>query len=329
LNLTDGQDEKSDTPIYDKFRSLVVTWDTSELKQALAENPSLIEAQDEQGMTLLHHAADIGRSLGHSSAREVLNVLFASPGINWNIKNNSGNTPVHVAATLCQDRTTYELIFPEFVKTASEHGFDFSTLNNQGQSVLHLATKISYERWPIGRQNNVRNMLNNAPNPGLDVLSSSGSTALYYAINGHLFSEANTLLEAGANPLLFGSPDRSPLGMIAEQRQNYTDALTQPEYANRHDLINQYIQKLDALEQKIGLKVQEAQADSFVEIRKNARMLAQGRRTDSCFNGTGSLFSRLPEDVLMHIAADTQTTSTSWQSRKEAEDIAAAHLCKP
>jgi ankyrin repeat protein len=343
LAFNNTQDEKNDKPIYDKFRSLIVN--TSGLIEALAANPNLIQEKDEEGMTLLHHAANIGRLVGTQLAGELLKVLFAIPGLNFHIKDHRGNTPVHTAAIGCEHRVTYQSIFPQFLKKALEHGFDFSTLNNEGESVLHIATKISYDSSVFGRLDNVsnmgncnvrnmgncnvRNMDNCAPKPkprldvfGLDVLSSSGSTALSCAIDALLFNEANTLLEAGANPLLCGSPELSPLRIIEKHLKTFTSALNQPAYPDDILYIKEQIKELQRLEQDIVLKVKKVQADSCEEIKKNAYTLYEV----SIRISKDSFFCMLPTEILTRIAADTQTAPIDCQSRKEAEEIAAEEI---
>lgn len=96
-----------------------------------------------------------------------------------------------------------------------KRNFDFSTLNNQGQAVIHIAVRTKYDR-DVFPKYAIKEYLANAPNTNLDILSSSGSTAFYYAINHQLLTEANMLLDAGANPSIFGSPDRNPFKEIEQ-----------------------------------------------------------------------------------------------------------------
>ncbi len=45
-------------------------------------------------------------------------------------------------------------------------------------------------------------------------MSDSGATVLFYCINRFMFDEARELLQAGADPQLCGSPERSPTAQI-------------------------------------------------------------------------------------------------------------------
>ncbi len=298
----------------DEFKNL--SWSAESLQLALERNPSLITEQDEDGLTLLHHAVQIGCIMGSSNASKILNVLFNTQSINFTIKDNLGNTPVHVAALCCKDRVTCQFIFPTIVKEAVKHGFDFSTLGEHGQSVLQIATIVSYTdpRGLFGRINNVKNVLDNAPNPGLNALSTSGSTAFFYAVNHCHFAEAKALLQANANPMLFGSKDRDPFAMIETHLKIFTEYLSKDEYADKHEYIQTLIGQLNELKQMMLSVVVKDHA----EIRKCARILAQGART-------GSIFERLPNEALIKIAAHTASIHT----QEEAENIVEKHLNRP
>lgn len=297
----------------DEFNKLVSSPD--ELKAALNANPALINEQDEEGMTLLHHAAQIGHVMGSSSANKILDVLFASNDLDFTIKDNAGNPPVHVAALGCEDRVTCEYVFPAFVHEAAKRGFDFATLNQDGLSVLHIATMTSYE-GKGSRINNVEQVLDNAPDPKLNTLSSDHCTAFYYAVHNLLFDEATALLAAGANPLLYEA-DRNPFAQIDSHIQTFTEALSQDKYANKKDIIEDKISQLNDLKKAM---IASDHVKSFAEVRKNARILAQGRRQ-------GSLFATLPDELLHKIAAHTKKPGATTQ--EEAEAIAKEHLKKP
>lgn len=62
--------------------------DSDELQKALQDNPSLINEQDDEGKTLLHYAASLGLGLGSSYIAPILNVLFKTPNIDFNVKDN-------------------------------------------------------------------------------------------------------------------------------------------------------------------------------------------------------------------------------------------------
>jgi ankyrin repeat protein len=222
---------------------------------ALRSNPKIVKQQDEEGKTILHHAATIGCIMGSNSASLIHYLLFTAPGIDFNIQDKNGNTPVHIAALYSEDRVTCKYIFPNYVKRAAESNFNFSTLNESGQAVLHIATRISHTdpRGIFGRVNNVENVLKNAPDTDVNVLSSSGSTAFFYAVNHMHLAEARSLLDANANPMLCGAPDRNPLAMINKYIENLKQTLAQEELVQEEQtsVENKYIHKLENLKERV------------------------------------------------------------------------------
>lgn len=181
---------------------------------ALYEDPSIVNLQDEGGKTILHHAASIGLIMGSNSASLIHEQLFQSKLTDFSIQDNEGNTPLHIAALYCDDRVTCDYVFPNFAREAARRNFDFSVLNTQGQAVIHLAAKIHYEHMAFGCRNTVAKLLEAVPDIDVNTLSSSGTSALYYAINRMHLREIDSLLSAGASPVAFARLDRSPISMV-------------------------------------------------------------------------------------------------------------------
>lgn len=73
-------------------------------------------------------------------------------------------------------------------------------------------------------------------------------------------------------------------------------------------------------EDEADTSVSLAKAKSLAEIRKNSRVLAQATR---CL----SIFSNLPNEILIKIAGHTKTTFI--HSQEEAEKIANSYFAKP
>ena len=193
-----------------------LAFNVRDLYIALRSDPEIINKQDELGKTILHCVAELGLRMGSNSGSLILYLLFnADPKANFSIKDNDGNTPVHIAAALCNDLVTCRFVFPNFVQHAAEDGFNFSILNNEGHAVIHLAALLGYVGYPL-RYNTITELLSNSFQIDIDVLSSAGCTAFFYAINNNRLVEAHTLLDAGADPLLFGNSDGDPLKMVDE-----------------------------------------------------------------------------------------------------------------
>ena len=213
------------------------------LERELSKNPQLINKKDKQGMTLLHHIA-VMEDLGQSSLEPIIDILLAQPSINFNIEDNKGNTAIHLAAS-SRERTNCEFIFPKLVEKAEKNQFNFSMLDKQGQAIIHLASRLSYSSPITGKRiNKIETLIKYAPSLDLNVLSSSGSSALFYALNSVHFPEADTLLNAGANPSL-GNEGRKPL----EQVKKHLKTIEQLDKNSKHYKVK--LDKLTELHQKI------------------------------------------------------------------------------
>lgn len=219
------------------------------IQDEIDSNPSIIKEKDEYGATLLHHAALLGRLRNEENAIGILTTLFNCKKLDFTVKDKDGNTPLHVAAFNCDDKVTCRIVFPALVREAARRQFDFSTKGQNGQSVLHIAARTSYTGLS-GRINNVENVLKNAPKPGLDVLSRSGATAFYYAVNERHLEEAHSLLDAGADPFLYGAEDRNPVAMIErhlESLHHDQDYIAEPYIES----LNQLKSKMDDFKRKM------------------------------------------------------------------------------
>lgn len=211
----------------------------------LHTNPAEVFAlRGEHGETLLHHVARLGTMLGSNSISLCLHVLFKfTTREQFEAIDDSGSTALHKAAELSgDDRVTADYVFPQLVQQAKQLGCDFSTLNDQGQAILHLAARNSYERQTLGivlsRINNIKMVLgvttselDDSPadlphaQPGIDInmLSSSESTALFYAVNHMLLEHANTLLDFGADPAIYGNAGRDPVAQATTYIEEFNE----------------------------------------------------------------------------------------------------------
>ena len=192
----------------DELNKLVSDLSALQLRDALDRNPNLIKEQDERGWTLLHHAAviEFRRGLGCRTDEivELLQVLFATPGIDFSIQNKDGETALHAAVDCALNPISYNYVFPMFVEAAVKQGFDFSTQEQKnGRTVLQCAVMTAVEAGKKVAEKNVKTLLEKAPSPGLNSLSALGATALFYAIYFSSWKVAQILVDAGADPTLF------------------------------------------------------------------------------------------------------------------------------
>lgn len=122
-----------------------LTFNENELRMVLEKDPNIVTLQDADGMTLLHHAARLGLVLGSTSISKIFEVLFQASGLDFCIKDTRGNTPVHMAAICSYERVSCQYVFPYFVREADKRNYDFSTVNKNGNSVLEIAMRVSYD----------------------------------------------------------------------------------------------------------------------------------------------------------------------------------------
>ncbi len=111
------------------------------LKSALKNNPNLILKQDDDGMTILHHAGTLGRLLGTNSIAQILAILFEVPNLDFSVRDHHQNTPLHIVAMCCHERTTCNYVFPAFIAEADRRGFDFTVL---GSEIVDRALRTAY-----------------------------------------------------------------------------------------------------------------------------------------------------------------------------------------
>lgn len=153
-------------------------------------------------MTLLHHAASSGVTMGGNRSSLIHYLLFNAQGQDFNVKDASGDTPVHRVGNYCTDKTTCFYVFPDYVRKAAELGFDFCTRGHKGYTILHLAALKYYLCGYRGRITNVSTVLHilndyHIPNlkSVLDTMSDSGATVLFYCTNHFMLNRLLNLLK--------------------------------------------------------------------------------------------------------------------------------------
>lgn len=196
----------------------------------------LMSLQDDEGNTFMHHLIiRLGGAHPSDYGGGVMKVFklgeemeyFAQPNVlhedyykgnglskvlelrpNLNIKNNRGNTPIHTAL---QDRI-YENFainyknYPILIQYAAKSGFNFSIMNDQGQSVLHSSIiapyTISLSKVPIIEPKNlaITPLISKAKNLiNLNQLTEKNQHPLDFAIQNRRYFEALKLCNAGVS----------------------------------------------------------------------------------------------------------------------------------
>lgn len=193
---------------------------------ALRKKPEIMTEQDENGATILHHVGEIGARKDYNFSSHFSALLFDAPGVDFNIKDKHGNTPVHTAMFSCTDGTS-KFFIPKFLSIAISRGFDCSKQNNDGFTILIIAAlsendhKMRYQDLSTILKILIDNKIPNLQKV-LDASSRSGATAFYYSLRRKKLEEAEELLKAGTNPNLCGdNKNKDPFSQIDRRLAKY------------------------------------------------------------------------------------------------------------
>ncbi len=212
----------------------------------LYQNPFILNQQDEEGQTLLHHLAEFSR--GHSSEINIITSL-AADAVDLKITDHNGDTPLHIVA---KDEEGYRSpvsaeLFALYVRLAlNDLAFDFNQLNVNGKGILHNVI-LSLTRGS-GRQK--FNKIVSLPQNRIDMnlLTTSGSTAFFYAVDRLCLDAAQSLLDHNADPTKCGNVDRCPINLINANIEKIQSALTSKDPGCR-ELYNPLIKQLTQIKE--------------------------------------------------------------------------------
>lgn len=196
--------------------------------------PGIVNLRDELGRTLAHHIAGCGFCRKDRSARELVRVLLSAPQLDLTVRDSDGNTPVHAAAYYAGERVNATVVLPAFLKHADSNGFDFSQRGAAGKTVLQMAVMNDQPAAAVEA------VLRNVPNPAIDVLSATGGSALFYAINGQHLDVAVTLMKAGASSRNWADQAHSPSAELKRLRAIAGQALLRHQQQNHPDKVRAY-----------------------------------------------------------------------------------------
>lgn len=183
------------------------------LKEELKKDPELTKKRDEDGRTLLHVLAT-GQPLAVSCSLSRVQSILEAPGIDFNAKDYAGFTPLETALKYTAVNENVISILPLLIKRAAEQkDFDFNQLRNDGKALIHFAVLLQesvFRRHPFPQENLLSMFMKNAAEKiDVDVVTKSGSTAFYYAVNHGQTDNANTLLDHKASPDLTHDSSRN------------------------------------------------------------------------------------------------------------------------
>jgi ankyrin repeat protein len=193
----------------DKKDKPIETQDFPRLKLSLEEQPGLLESEDENGSTLLHHASYAGNEeavqflvdkganvnaratscswtplfLASLSGHTEIVKLLIENGARIDVKDNRGRSPLHHAAALCGKSQAASLLLLKGAAVDAE--------DHQGQTPLHLASL-----------NGSRDLVRLLIMEGIDIDKRDifGKTPLHIAAFCGHNDVVELLIESGADP---------------------------------------------------------------------------------------------------------------------------------
>ncbi|PLB44109.1 ankyrin [Aspergillus steynii IBT 23096] len=123
----------------------------------LAEAGANFQECDSDGNTMLHHVASFYCSLSSEHDIAAAYTLMRL-GLDFNARNNDGDAPIskYVLSFNDQPQTWVDNPYVEQLKSFREYGADYHTVNNAGETLLHLAARIPWHEETDADDKSVR-----------------------------------------------------------------------------------------------------------------------------------------------------------------------------
>lgn len=190
-------------------------------------NPAIINLQDENQQTLLHHAVLALKDVNKISVMTMVAILTTVKNPNFNLVNKDGNTFLDLATAHSIDGFTdinyidgldknfiFDKIFVPFLSYAHANNYNFQALNNNGKNILHIAADLPVNKLsPVYTLTFGMDFFRKKLNLDLNQLSAEGATALYYLLKRVNVTDINYLLQRDIDPLA-GQGDKRPIYFI-------------------------------------------------------------------------------------------------------------------
>lgn len=129
--------------------------------------------------------------------------LLIKAGVNVNIQDKMGKTPLHLAWELSGDNVSQ-------IRTLLEDaGGRFDITDSQGRNVLQNALQF-------GNTSILGHVIDGIGEPGLQNQDSDGNTALHVAVTRRYYLDVKHLLAKNANPLIRNNKGQRPLDLATE-----------------------------------------------------------------------------------------------------------------
>ena len=175
----------------------------------LAHDKNLkINDQDEHGLTALHYLAPLDGEFDGKAFVPISTKILNYPGVDVNITDNHGNTPLHLATGFGTEMCywVWELIFLNKVGGVfpERKELKVNAQNNYGMTPLHYATKLGRDKctdYLLRRTDIDLNIKDNRGNTPLHEAAKNGRTEVVTMLLAHQDINPNLRNAAGFTPL--------------------------------------------------------------------------------------------------------------------------------
>ena len=203
-----------------------------------------IRAIDFEGNSILHYAARVMPSYSPSRSKSTLESILEM-GVEPSVKNNSGQTPFHIASGSQEAYSSTQGLDPFETLLSPKYNPTVDLPDNKGVCPIHLAASVSESRLrrlvesgadlervtseelsalhvaARARQSNIVGLLtqfyvSQGRTSFIDHVDNTGRTALHYACRSGMFESVAILLDGGANPNIKDKLQMTAIDMCSE-----------------------------------------------------------------------------------------------------------------
>ncbi len=271
------------------------------LSQSILEDGEDIDAQDENGRTLLHHAAGSNRI-------EVVKYLVES-GANVKAIDKDGRTPLHFAAAFSNLET---------VKYLVENRANVKAIDKDGRTPLHFAA--AYGHVKIAKY-----LIDNRAS--VNARDKAKYTPLYYAVANDKEKSAKLLIKHGADRSLI--KDEDLIDRLNSMRGQLSEVVSSTSSYPKTNNVTKAQEKAEKVKKlRVKLKRSRAKHETRLEalekqIQKENKLLEQ--KIQKLENENATLKDKLDKTESQHSKENEALLEKAQEELTKSKDCVAGH----